>query len=65
MNNLHSLLIVLVTAGVTILLRFLPFLVFKNSIQSGVRRSSTAVVFPRQQFPPGSHHGTWEDFCAS
>lgn len=36
MNNLHSLLIVLVTAGVTILLRFLPFLVFKNKTPKAI-----------------------------
>ena len=36
MNNLHSLLIVLVTAGVTILLRFLPFLVFKNNTPKAI-----------------------------
>lgn len=36
MNNLHSLLIVLVTAGVTILLRFLPFLVFTNKTPKAI-----------------------------
>lgn len=36
MGDLHSLLIVLVTAGVTILLRFLPFLVFQGKTPKAI-----------------------------
>lgn len=36
MNFLHSSLIVAVTAGVTILLRFLPFLIFKNHVPEAI-----------------------------
>ncbi len=36
MGDLHSLLIVLVTAGVTVLLRFLPFLVFRDKTPKAI-----------------------------